>query len=65
MDRLLIVLANEKPDILCITEHWKTEEQLKNLAIPGYKLISLISRTVNVLGECAVYLKSVLKGENR
>lgn len=43
--------------MVCITEHWKTEEELKVMAIENFKLISSFCRDKGKHGGSAVYIK--------
>lgn len=42
--------------IICITEHWKTEDQLKNLAINNFRLKSIFCRSQGKHGGSAIYV---------
>ena len=52
---------HENCEILCITEHWKSEEQLKSLTLNNFNLISMFCREENKHGGAAVYCKHGLK----
>lgn len=55
------MLKNHKECVvLCTTEHWKTEEQLRNLRINGFELTSIFCRE-DGYGGSAVYVKRGVK----
>ena len=66
IDRLNDMLnTNRQCEILCITEHWKQEEQLRSLSITDFRLISVFCREEGKHGGSAVYSKKSLKCKAR
>ncbi|XP_045466781.1 uncharacterized protein LOC123675466 [Harmonia axyridis] len=51
--------------ILCLTEHWKSKEQLISLPIKDFNLIGSFCRTEGSHGGSAVYLHKSIKGKTR
>nr|CAI5821856.1 unnamed protein product [Callosobruchus analis] len=67
VDKINLVLQ-EHPlcKVLCVTEHWKSEEQLQQIGIQGFKLASSFCREEGHHGGAAVYVeKNVMFQENR
>lgn len=60
-------MVNDSEDCfaLCLTEHWKTEEQIKNYKIGNLKLVSLYCRGDNEHGGAAVYVREDLAAKAR
>lgn len=56
-------LIRDNPECfcLCITEHWKTEDQLLKIGISDFKLASWFCRGEGQHGGSAVYIKKSLK----
>lgn len=52
-------------EVLCITEHWKSEDQIKYLTIRNFKLISSLCRGELEHGGSAVYVKKNIKARPR
>nr|CAI5818057.1 unnamed protein product [Callosobruchus analis] len=53
-----MLLYHPECGVICVTEHWKSEIQLKMLAIEDFKLISCYSRKEGKYGGAAVYSRS-------
>lgn len=51
--------------VLCITEHWKTKEQLENYGIQGFYLVASFCRGKNQHGGSAIYMKSGIFGKQQ
>ena len=49
--------------IVCVTEHWKSKEQLIKHKIEGFRLISSYCRLENEHGGAAVYIREELDGK--
>nr|CAI5863028.1 unnamed protein product [Callosobruchus analis] len=67
VDKINLVLQ-EHPlcKVLCVTEHWKSEEQLQQIGIQGFKLASSFFREEGHHGGAAVYVeKNVMFQQNR
>lgn len=65
-DRLEEILnENEDVKILCITEHWKTENQLKFYAINNFALITFFCRNEKEHGGVAIYTKTGMQVKER
>lgn len=59
LDRIKIALSeNEDCLCLCVTEHWKSAEQLPAYQIPGYVNISSFCRKEGAHGGSAIYCRS-------
>lgn len=57
----LEILAHEKrADILCISEHWLSEEEISSSKIYGYNLITNFSRSVYSRGGVCIYVTEQL-----
>lgn len=62
VEQLEIFLQDhEDCKVLCLSEHWKTEEQLNNYSIPNFNLVSKFCREENKHGGCAIYVAEHLK----
>lgn len=46
-----------KADLIAVTEHWKSVEQLQNYQIDGYRLCSSYCREINKHGGSAIYAR--------
>ncbi|KAG8285823.1 hypothetical protein J6590_072835 [Homalodisca vitripennis] len=57
IDRLTHFLQNEEPDLVIITEHGLSQDNLRNTCIEGYTLIGSIARKNRVKGGVAGYAK--------
>lgn len=59
----LEVFLEEHPEcmFLCLTEHWKTEDQLRNYGIKNFYLAASCCREENKHGGSAIYAKSGIK----
>ena len=55
----------EKPQILCITEHWQCEKSLEVIKINKLSLASAFCRSVHKNGGSAIFLKSDILFKNR
>ena len=53
--QLEIIVSKEKPDLLCLSEHWMQELQAKVTTIHGYKLLSYYCRSNTTHGGVAIY----------
>ncbi|XP_045476376.1 uncharacterized protein LOC123682034 [Harmonia axyridis] len=51
--------------ILCLTEHWKSKEQLISLPVKDFNLIGSFCRTEGSHGGSAVYLHKSIEGKKR
>lgn len=51
--------------ILCISEHWKTYEQLTNFGIKGFYLASSICREEKQHGGSAIYIRQEIQSKER
>ncbi|XP_044745120.1 uncharacterized protein LOC123306984 [Coccinella septempunctata] len=58
-------LKNDDLCAVCITEHWKTKEQISNFGIDGFILASAFCRDYNEHGGAAIYVKEGLKFSER
>lgn len=66
IDRLQYTLQSHPScSFLCITEHWKSENQLKLLKLQKFKLVSAICRKEGSHGGAAVYAHENLKAVPR
>lgn len=57
----IFLQEHEDCKILCLSEHWKTEDQLKNYSIANYNLLSAFCRAENQHGGCAIYIRDDLE----
>lgn len=48
-------VAEEKPQILCLTEHWQLNDNLEHMKINGYNLAAHFSRKDKIHGGTAIY----------
>ena len=53
----MFLKQNKECVALCITEHWKTYQQLTDYGIDGFNLVASFCREENKNGGCAVYVK--------
>ena len=51
--------------IVCITEHWKSEEELKYMSLKDFNLTASYCRESNKHGGSAVYVHKSIKGQTR
>lgn len=66
VDRVNAMLnLHDSCEILCITEHWKSDKQLKKLGINNFHLVSMFCREEGKHGGSAIYFKRGLKGQAR
>lgn len=52
--------VEENADIVAITEHWKSREELNVCYLEGYKLVSSYCRMKGRLGGTAIYCREHL-----
>ncbi|KAK9877268.1 hypothetical protein WA026_017659 [Henosepilachna vigintioctopunctata] len=57
-DELELVAEEEMCDVLCVTEHWKDSEQLKDYRLCNYYLASYFCRSKVEHGDSAVFIKN-------
>lgn len=60
-DELAGWLSQEDFDVLALSEHWLTNEQIKTVSLPNFVLISFFCRTKSCHGGVAIYVKDTLK----
>lgn len=60
LDEIEILLTRYDLDILCVSEHWFLHSDIKNICLPGYKLISHCSRTEHIHGGSLILSKNNL-----
>lgn len=60
-----IVKENEDIGIMCITEHWKSEDQLLNYALPNFKLMAKFCRNEGEHGGVAMYVRNDIQAKER
>jgi len=58
VDQLLLFLEKNDYDILCFSEHWANEFNLKLVNIFGYKLSNFFCRSNTVHGGTSIFVKS-------
>lgn len=63
--KLQNVLSNHHINILCITEHWRSSEELPLYTPPGYILASSYCRERGRHGGCAIYYEVGMQFTNR
>lgn len=51
--------------VLCISEHWKSENQLQQLGIKNFKLKSWFCREEGQHGGAAIYVHQKVSAKNR
>ena len=51
-------LADKKVDVLCVTEHWLNEEEIKRIRIGDFKCIGFYARKEYIGGGTAIFTKS-------
>lgn len=54
------LIADKDPDVLCITEHWRKENEIQGTQLTGYRLVSFSARTKPGGGGTAVFVKNTL-----
>lgn len=57
---LQALVEEQHPDILTLSEHWKSYEQLHLHKVPGYTLVSSFCRDINKHGGTAIYCRNNL-----
>lgn len=63
---LEVMLAIQKPDVICITEHWiQSADEIQQVHLNNYQLISFSSRTNYIRGGTAVFVKLGLQATNK
>ncbi|XP_044759274.1 uncharacterized protein LOC123317004 [Coccinella septempunctata] len=67
VDQLEVFLQDHKEcEVLCLSEHWKTGEQLMNYSIANYNLLSSFCRGEKIHGGSAIYVGKNMKNfQNR
>jgi exonuclease III len=55
-----ILLDQLSPDIVCVSEHWLTEEEIKRTSIANYALASVFTRSSGKGGGVAILSKSLI-----
>lgn len=55
VDELHLILENYKTDILCISEHWLSSEDLSNIKIDNFKIMSAFCRDKGEHGGVAIF----------
>ena len=60
VQRLEIILTKLDSDIVLITEHWESTDQLTTIPIQGYNLCASFCRPLKKHGGVAIYTKSGL-----
>lgn len=63
--KLQHILSSQAINILCITEHWKSEEELMLYTPPGYVLVSSYCREKGKHGGCAIFLEKGMQYSHR
>lgn len=60
---LLEDILKDNPDckILCLTEHWKSEEQIKSLGIQNFSLSARFCRNEGEHGGAAIFVHRVIQ----
>lgn len=58
---LLLETTKELPDVMCITEHWMNESEMKILNIQGFNVISNFSREKFIHGGTCILVKDIIK----
>lgn len=51
----------DRPDVICLTEHWMTEEEIKFIKIQGYQLKSFFTRKERQHGGSCIFVNDNLK----
>lgn len=59
-----LLLEEQKPQIVCFTEHWLSESELQIYTFPNYNLISYFSRSELKGGGTALYAQKNIKGKS-
>ncbi|XP_044766168.1 uncharacterized protein LOC123322291 [Coccinella septempunctata] len=65
MNGLQLMAQEENSDVIAITEHWKSKDELPVYKIIGYKLVSSFCRSRGRHGGCAIYIREELKFTER
>lgn len=63
LGELILYLDLIKPEVVCISGHWCVAEDILNLVIPGYKLVTHFSRSGHVHGAAAIYVHQQLRSK--
>lgn len=61
LDELILYIDKIKPEVICISEHWCVADNILNLNIPQYNLVSHFSRSGRLHGGTVVYVYKDLK----
>lgn len=61
LDQIEILLINSKIDIMCITEHWICKNNVSNIKIPNYNIVSYFSRVNHIHGGSLIMVNSKFK----
>lgn len=56
-----VFVADERPDVLCVVEHWCVEEKIKLMNLPGYIQVAYFCRVEHRNGGTAIYVRESLK----
>jgi exonuclease III len=54
--QLEVVLKNDEPDFLCLSEHWMRDDELKVNHIDGYRYVTGFSRVLSKNGGTAIFV---------
>lgn len=57
---LRYTLETHEPDILVVTEHWITQNEIDLLTIEGYRLVNHFSRAKAMHGGVAIFLSDAV-----
>lgn len=55
---------NDKIDILCISEHWICQNNVKNLCFQNHKIISYFSRLNHIHGGSLIMISNKMKSND-
>ena len=65
IELLEILTQRRKLDILCLSEHWMSSEQLSLCTIPGYQLVSAFCRKDHIHGGVAIFTHANILGKTK
>lgn len=61
LDQIEIMLISAKIDVMCITEHWICKNNVSNIQVPNYNIISYFSRVNHIHGGSLILVNSKIK----
>lgn len=56
-DNLEVFAKEANPNVVCIAEHWCSQEHIDMLALSDYQMVTSFCRRKHIHGGCAIYVK--------